>query len=121
MTLIATCHCGDTRLELPGPPSEATSCNCSFCSKTGGLWAHYKPGEIKVLQEFSEAVYSASGFNQHHFCGRCGCSTYGISPDWQLGDTAPPEAKKWAINIRLIDDFDMATVPVGTIDGRNLW
>lgn len=122
MTIVATCHCGGTRIELPEAPVRATACTCTYCTKSGGLWAYYAPERPRIVADEFGAVYSASGgINQHHFCSRCGCSTYGISPDWSLGDTAIPEAKKFAINAKLLDDFELAALTVETIDGRNLW
>lgn len=82
MPLIASCHCGATKIELPQPPASAKSCNCSFCARTGAVWAYYKPGEVRLLAQAEERTYSASGLNQHRFCGRCGMHTWGSSPDW---------------------------------------
>ena len=124
MTITMSCHCGGTRIELPEAPKEATLCTCSYCTKTGGLWGYYPPDAPKILSDTHGAVYSASGgINQHHFCANCGCQTYGISPDWSLdGPDGIPEKTKFAINARLFDDFTLLkSLPVGEIDGRNLW
>ena len=83
MPLIASCHCGATRIELPHPPDHAKECNCSYCSRTGAVWGYYKPGEMRFVTLDGEKTYSASdGMNQHHFCGNCGMQTWGDSPDW---------------------------------------
>jgi hypothetical protein len=121
MTTIATCHCGGTRIELPDTPTHATSCTCTFCSKSGGLWAYYPPEQPKIVSDKYRGEYTQSGFNLHHFCKNCGCATYGISPDWALGGEGIPEQKKWAVNVRLLDDFDLKSLAVVEIDGRNLW
>jgi hypothetical protein len=122
MTHIATCHCGGTRIEVPEAPTHATSCTCTFCSKSGGLWAYYPPEAPRILSDTRRAMYTASGFNEHYFCGHCGCATYGISPDWTLGSEGIPERKKFALNARLLDDFELKSlVVVVEIDGRNLW
>jgi hypothetical protein len=124
MPLIATCHCGSTKFEVPHAPKDATECNCTFCSKTGGLWAYYKPEELRVLSEADAGVYAPRGFNKHHFCAKCGCSTYGVTPDWTLADVGSnsiPAGTKIGINIRLLDDFDIHSVPIQKIDGRHLW
>ena len=123
MTVIASCHCGGTRIELPETPADLTQCTCSYCTKSGGLWGYYAPEQPKILSDTYGAVYSASGgMNQHHFCANCGCQTFGISPDWSLEDTTVPDKKKFAINARLFDDFALfKSIPVGEIDGRNLW
>ena len=66
------CHCGGTRLELPDVPRHATACTCTFCTKSGGLWADYAEdhpaGQPRILSDAYGKVYSASqGMNQHNF------------------------------------------------------
>lgn len=123
MTLIASCHCGGTRIELPHAPVEATRCTCTYCTKSGGLWAYYEPEAPRILSETHGSIYSpTSPLHEHHFCGRCGCTTYGISPDYSLEDTEIPEKKKFAVNVQLLDDFALyRSLPITEIDGRNLW
>jgi hypothetical protein len=124
MTVIATCHCGGTSIELPDAPTHATECTCTYCTKSGGLWAYYPPEAPRIVSDAHRGEYSATGVNRHFFCAKCGCTTYGISPDWSeadIGGTGIPERTKFAVNVRLLDDFDMATLTVDRIDGRNLW
>jgi hypothetical protein len=121
MPHVATCHCGATSLEVPHIPDSATECTCTFCSKTGGLWVYYKPEEVTIVSESKGGIYSVTGYNKHHFCANCGCTTFGVSPDWQLGATEIPTTTKIAINARLFDDFDVGSLRVEKIDGRNLW
>jgi len=133
MTLTATCRCGATKIALPHPPIEAKQCNCTYCYKTGAIWSYYQPGEVTLLSEEADQVYSASGgINRHHFCGTCGISSWGDSPDWASvfnNDGTPkngdpnsfPETRIAAVNIRLIDDFDIASVRIEQVDGRNSW
>lgn len=133
MTLKATCHCGDTQITLPRQPDTAKSCNCSFCERTGAIWAYFPVDEIAV-QATDEKTYSASGgMNLHHFCGRCGMQTWGDSPDWASAynaDGTPrpgfeagtvPEARMAGVNLRLIDDLDWSQVAVEKLDGRASW
>jgi len=132
MTVLATCHCNATRIELPHLPVDAKECNCSFCARTGAVWAYFQPGELKVLSNTGERTYSASGMNQHHFCGQCGMQTWGDSPDWgsmynadgsPKGDDpdAVPVARIYAVNLRLIDDLDWSAVHVEKMDGKSNW
>ena len=88
---------------------------------------------MTLLSEEADQVYSASGgINRHHFCGTCGISSWGDSPDWASvfnNDGTPkngdpnsfPETRIAAVNIRLIDDFDIASVRIEQVDGRNSW
>lgn len=133
MSLIATCHCGQTAIELPRLPADAKECNCSYCSRTGAVWGYYRPDELKILSNVDDRTYSAtSSGNVHHFCGRCGMQTWGASPDWaslynsdgspKNGDpTAVPTTFIYAVNLRLIDGFDFSSVDVEMVDGRNNW
>ena len=133
MTLVASCHCGATRIELPAHPTEGTECNCTYCARTGAVWAYYAPGELKFLSRDGERTYSTSPqIHQHHFCGNCGMQTWGDSPDWSSmynddgtpkeGDgTGIPAARKHGLNLRLIDELDWSKVTINKVDGRNSW
>ncbi len=116
MTAIATCHCGGTRIEIDQAPTRVTRCTCTFCSKSGALWAYYRPEDPRIVSDEHTAMYSASdGINRHHFCARCGCRTYSLSPDWSLpmpDDSTMPEVQRIAINARLLDDVDVASLEV---------
>ena len=123
MTIIASCHCGGTRLELPRAPAHATQCTCTYCTKSGGLWAYYEVDEVTIVADANDRVYSpTSPLHEHHFCARCGCTTYGVSPDYSLEDTEVPETKKLGVNVKLLEDFALLrSLRVEEIDGRNLW
>ncbi len=121
--IILSCHCGGTRIALAHAPTSAMQCSCTYCTKSGGLWAYCEIGEARVLSDTHGAIYSpTTPLHEHHFCSRCGCTTYGIAPDYSLEDTEVPENKKLGYNVKLLDDFAMLqALPVETIDGRNLW
>ena len=134
MPLIASCHCGATRIELPHPPAHAKECNCSYCSRTGAVWGYYGPDEMRFLSQQGEKTYSASdGMNQHHFCGNCGMQTWGDSPDWASvynNDGTPkegfapgsmPTQRTYAVYLRLVVDLDCSGISVEKVDGRSSW
>ena len=56
MSLLATCHCGATRIALPEHPVAAKSCNCTYCARTGAVWAYYRPGELEFESAMLECV-----------------------------------------------------------------
>ncbi len=132
MPILASCHCGATKLQAE-LPREAKQCNCSFCSRTGAVWGYYEPDEIVFLSQDEDRVYSASGMNRHHFCGRCGLQTWGDSPNWASAynaDGSPkegvapgsvPEQRVYAINLRMVDGLDLSTLKIEQMDGRNNW
>lgn len=123
MSVIASCHCGGTRIELPTAPAGATQCSCTYCTKSGAQWAYYDPAAPRLLADDHGAVYApTTPLHEHHFCARCGCTTWGVSPDYDLGSEGIPEGKKFAVNIRLLDDYDLfRSLPLDRIDGRTLW
>ena len=106
-TIIASCHCGGTKLELPRRPQSLTQCTCTYCTKSGGLWCYYEVDEVRVVSAVHDRVYSPSSpLHEHHFCAACGCTTpdrvggrlYGISPDYSLEDTETRKKKKAGVN-----------------------
>lgn len=134
MSLIASCHCGATRIALPHAPAQAKQCNCSYCARTGAVWGYFGPGELSFVAQEGEMTYSASdGMNLHHFCGHCGMQTWGDSPNWASiynNDGTPkpgytpgsmPTERSYMVNLRLIDDLDWSAVTVEKVDGRNSW
>jgi hypothetical protein len=50
----------------------------------------------------------------------CGCGTFTETPDWSSGEPNFDDPRI-SVNARLFDDFDLGTVEVVVIDGRNLW
>ena len=122
MAIKGSCKCGATQFEVSSGPDSVTSCTCSYCSKRGALWAYYKPAEFRLTTARDRvSTYQWGSYTvKHHFCGICGCTTYSESPSWADGkpDFDNPQV---SVNARLFDDFDLAAVPVTTIDGRNLW
>lgn len=133
MTIVAACHCGATRIALPAHPTEAKACNCSYCARTGAVWAYFRADELGFQSREGEATYSASdGMNLHHFCSHCGMQTWGDSPDWasmynadgtpKNGDSrSMPTERIYAVNLNLIDDLDWTAIAVERVDGRNNW
>ena len=133
MSLTATCHCGGTHIELPHLPERRLECNCTFCTKAGAIWGYFGAGEMKVVTDEHSRLYTKSGLNNHHFCGRCGMQTWGDSPDWTEiynYDGAPkaghaagdmPTRRSYGINLKLLDDYDVSSLTAEKADGRNNW
>lgn len=120
--LKGSCHCGATKFEVEEIPESVTRCTCSFCSKRGALWAYYSVQQFSLLTPKDDtATYRwQSKMVAHSFCPVCGCGTFTETPDWTTGepDFANPRI---AVNAHLFDDFDLQSVRVDVIDGKNLW
>lgn len=132
MPLTASCHCGATTIALNTEPTEAHSCNCSYCQRAGALWAEIKPDDMVFLSNSAEGTYNPSGLNVHHFCTNCGMQTWGDSPNWSElynndGTLKPgavdgvPQSRSTQINLNLVDGLDRSTLTITAMDGRNNW
>lgn len=130
MTLIASCHCGKIKVELPRSPTEATDCNCSYCLRAGAVWGYFPAGELRFISVEQLSTYSASGGVQlHHFCDRCGIEVWAETPDWTKmaeGDgsklaVAPEPPRRHAVNLRTVDNLDWSMIMVEKVDGRSNW
>ncbi len=79
MRLDGRCHCGNITLTLDwkGDPARipARACNCSFCTKHGGVWTSH-PGSALTVMIDDRALVSEYGFATDtatfHVCARCG-------------------------------------------------
>ena len=122
MPIKGSCHCKATQFVVDEAPESVTSCTCSFCSKRGALHAYYTPAQFKLVTARDRvATYQWHSFTvQHHHCAICGCPTYSESPDFSTGEP-DFDNPRIGVNARLFEDFDLADVPVKTIDGKNLW
>jgi hypothetical protein len=123
MPLKGSCHCGATQFEVSEAPAKVANCNCSFCSKRGALHAYYTTAQFRLLtaRDRVSTYQWGSYIGQHHHCSICGCGTYSEFPSF---DTGQPDFDnmKVSVNARLFgDDFDLASVPVEYLDGKNQW
>ena len=108
-----SCHCGKVAFEVEGELSAALSCNCSICARKGALlWALPKQ---QVRFQAGPGDLGRYTFNRHaiahRFCPICGIHTHSEDTDL-AGDAAV------YVNLRCLEDFDLARVPVHHFDGR---
>lgn len=108
----ATCHCGAVRLELPRAPDTLTSCNCSICRRTGGLWAYYSRGEVQRVGETDSYVWGDRTLALHR-CKVCGVVAYWLGLDAKL--------ERMGVNARLMDPAVVAAARVRHLDGADTW
>ena len=113
MSHKGSCHCGTVRFEVQGDFDAVMECNCSVCSRKGYLlW--FVPRSALTLATPLEAL-STYTFNkhvvQHRFCPKCGCAPFGtaVSKGTEMA----------AINVRCLEDVDVATVKRNPYDGRS--
>ena len=114
MNYKGSCHCGRVAFEVEGEIKSAMSCNCSICQKKGSLmW--FVPRDTLRLSTPDENA-STYTFNKHvikhRFCASCGIHPYGEGTD-------PKGNRIAAINIRCLEDLDLASIPVTHFEGRS--
>jgi hypothetical protein len=79
MLIHGKCHCGNISFELTWEPDPAEiparACDCSFCTKHGGVWTSYPKGALRVDVDDPQLVSSYSFGTRtavFHVCARCG-------------------------------------------------
>lgn len=109
-----SCHCGHIKFEVEGDITDVKECNCSHCQRKGYLlWFVPRPSlNIKS----GDGEYGTYRFNKHvidhHFCKTCGCAPFATGK-------GPNGAEMAAINVRCLEDIDLASVKRTPVDGRS--
>lgn len=115
MKYRGSCHCGKVAFEVEGTIEGALSCNCSICQRKGSLLWFVPRERLRLLTP--EDAASTYTFNKHaikhRFCPACGIHPYAEATDAKGNRMA-------AINIRCLEDIDLAAVPVKPFNGRAL-
>ena len=109
-----SCHCGAVAFRVEGRIDRVIECNCSYCSRKG-LLLWFAPREALQVER-GESSMTEYRFNrhviQHLFCPTCGCQPFGLG-------VAPDGAAMAAINVRCVDDVDLATLERVPFNGRS--
>ena len=79
MLINGQCHCENIRFVLVWEPDPteipARACDCTFCTKHGGVWTSNPNGRLEVRIE-NPALVSKYAFGtetaEFHTCARCG-------------------------------------------------
>ena len=110
MRVSGSCHCGAVKIEVPEAPTEVSSCNCSICSKIGGLWGYYDPAEVDFQGETARYIWGDRMLALHH-CPHCG-----VTIAWTPLD---PDYRRMGVNARVLEGIDLAAIPVREVDGAS--
>jgi hypothetical protein len=113
MKYQGSCHCGKTKFEVEGDLEQVMECNCSHCSRKGYLLWFLPRSQLNLLTPYEAlSVYT---FNKHvikhHFCPNCGCAPFGYGERGGIPMTA--------INVRCLEDVDLASLKKVQVDGRS--
>ena len=114
MLYQGSCHCGKVAFEVEGELTGAMECNCSICSRKGVLMWFVSRDQLRLLTP--DDALETYTFNKHVIKHRF-CKTCGIHP---CGEGVDPKGnQKAAVNIRCLENIDLAAVPVQHFDGRS--
>jgi len=79
MLIPGKCHCGNISFELNWEPEptaiRARACDCSFCTRHGGIWTSCPGGSLRVaVKEPQQVSQYAFGTKTavFHICRSCG-------------------------------------------------
>jgi hypothetical protein len=110
-----SCHCGDIAFEVEGELSAVVACNCSICSRKGALLWAVPRDKLRLTgsgNDMRTYVFNKHAI-EHRFCRICG-----IHP---FAEDAASEGEPSAyVNIRCLEEIDLASVPVIDFDGRSM-
>jgi hypothetical protein len=116
LSLEGSCHCGAVRLTLPFAPEMATSCNCSLCRRTAGIWSYYPMGAVSIQghPENTESYIWGDRTLKNVRCKTCGTVTHWEPLEAELG-------ARQGINLRNFESALLALVAVRRFDGADTW
>lgn len=115
-SLQGSCHCGAVRLTLPTAPETATSCNCSLCRRTGGVWAYYALGSVSIEGHPGNTESYVWG---DRTLSNVRCRTCGIATHWEPIESAP--GARHGVNLRNFEPTLLESVIVRRFDGADTW
>ena len=113
-TYHGSCHCGLVRFTVKTTLDRVVSCNCSICSKKGVLHHRVSPENFQLIEGAEQlSLYQFDTKEaKHYFCKVCGIHPFS-------NPRAAPDM--FSINVRCLDDFDLATEQYDVVDfdGKN--
>jgi hypothetical protein len=121
MVITGRCHCGNIGFTLHWQPEPAQiparACNCSFCSKHGGVWTSCPTGALKV------SVQDPARVNRYLFGTKTAvfhvCSACGVVPVV----TSEIDGRTYAVvSVNAFENVDAALLAPGAVsfDGEGV-
>jgi len=113
-TYYGSCHCGRVKFTVDTAIDKIVSCNCSICSKKGGLHHRVTPDQFTLIEgkEYLSSYRFDTKEAKHYFCNTCGIHPFS-------NPRAAPDM--YSINIRCLDNYDPETESYEMVkfDGQN--
>ena len=113
MRYFGSCHCGAVRFAVNAEIAELYTCDCSICRKRNALMTNVHERALAILAgEDKLTLYQwNTRIARPYFCSVCGI--YPFHRKRSMPD-------HYGVNVRCLDDFDAAGVPVRHADGRGM-
>ena len=111
-TYTGGCHCGRVRFRVTAELDRVTQCNCSVCTKKGFLHLIVARDQFELVSGKDDLTTYRfnTGVAQHMFCKNCGMHPFYVPRS---------DPDKIDVNVRCIDDIDLAAISPQPFDGRN--
>ena len=113
MSYQGSCQCGTVTFTVNAEiPSQAISCNCSICRRTGSLLTFVAADQFE-LNSGSDQLKTYE-FNkhkiQHLFCQNCGVQSFSTGRQ-------PDGTQTYAVNLRSVPQADLDALVLQKYDG----
>jgi len=117
--LEASCHCGTVKVTISHQPEYLQDCNCSLCSKSGGVWGYFTTMDVTISGETRS--YTRNDYPQPaveiHFCNNCGSTTHWVLTEEYVASSGNND--RMGTNMRLFDSDDLVGIELRFADGKN--
>ena len=112
-TYRGSCHCGRVRFEVDLELDHVRVCDCTTCTRRGALNHRVDESSFRLLTPLEDlSLYQwHTKTAKDYFCPVCGVLPF------RRPRTAP---SCWTINIRCLEDVDVAAIPIRHVHGSRL-
>jgi len=120
-TYLGSCHCEEVRFNVKAEIDCLRACNCSICSKRGALIFRVGKDDMELLSPVEHlSIYKwGTHTGTDYFCSKCGVLPFRqpSHPSKEEIDAGMKRFDGWAINARCLDELDISSIPIETING----
>lgn len=112
------CHCGAVRWTFDGDPvrDTVTTCNCSWCRRTGGLWVYDYEGE-RITLAGPTAAYVRTDMDDPAFLENLFCPVCAGVVAWRALAPDAEGRRRMAVNVRHADPAAIGDFALRHFDG----
>ncbi len=107
--------CGDVKFEVELDWSQGSRCNCTLCTKVGGVGSLVKPAAFELLSDETElaSFTRTPEIGVRFFCKRCHVYCFGRGRLEMLGGDFV------TVNLSCLEGFDVSQTQLIHWDGRH--